>query len=214
MTNEERHAGINPDPNQFAEAKKRLASHPDAHPDTLDKLSEQSDSEVAERVAENPRTQAQTLEKLSQHESPEVRSAVTENTNTPDSVIESLAEDEHPDVRFRLAENPHAPVDVLENLTEDENPYVAAKAQDTLDSLKSLLQQADEHLLKEQFVEAEESYKQLVSGLETMLGGQHMEVAQALHKLAAAVGGQGRKDEAATLEERAQVIQAAQEQSS
>ena len=170
MTDAQQHAGINPDPNQFTDAKKRLASDPKTNPHTLHKLAQGDANEIAERVAENPHANAEVLEKLSEHDSPDVRSAVSENSNTPNEIIQSLAFDQHPDVRFRLAENPHAPVEVLENLAADENPYVAARAQETLESLKSISEKADEHLVKEEFVEAEQLYKHLANELENTIG--------------------------------------------
>jgi len=48
-----------------------------------------------------------------------------------------LTKDEHPDVRYRLAENSNLPDSILVELSEDENPFVAARAQETLQKLKS-----------------------------------------------------------------------------
>jgi hypothetical protein len=191
---------------QFAMAKKRLASHPETVAPVLQKLAEKSSPEVLERVAENPQTAANTLEQLSSHHSAEVRSAVTENRNTPSETLQQLAGDENPDVRYRLAENANTPVEILETLALDDNPFVLARANDTLEAAKSVSQRADEMLLQERFSEAEELYRRLAHGLEELLGPDHQEVASALHKLAAAVGGQSKVDDAATIEARACAI--------
>ena len=84
---------------RFAQAKHRLASHPESHPQILDRLCDNSSSAVLERVAENSQTAPETLRKLSLHDSAEVRCAVSENSNTPDEILRDLARDESPDVR-------------------------------------------------------------------------------------------------------------------
>lgn len=189
----------------FTQAKQRLASHPDAKPETLEKLSEKSDSEVVTRVAENAQATASTLEKLSTHESSEVRSAVSKNPNTSTEVLTNLAHDESPDVRFELAGNANTPLEILEVLKDDENPYVVDRAEKTLKSVKSILEQADEMLLSGAFAQAEEAYKTLIVALETLIGADHPEVAKARHKLAAALAGQEKGDEAQVVELRAQM---------
>jgi hypothetical protein len=68
----------------------------------------------------------------------------------------------------------------------------------------SVLEKADTALLNEQFAEAEGLYRYLIVELERLLGHGHPEVAEALHKLAAAVAGQGRDEHAVHIEERAQ----------
>jgi hypothetical protein len=196
---------------KFAAAKKRLASHPDTSPESLDKLAQKDSPELLERVAENAHTTTETLEKLATHEEPDVRGAVTENKNTPDEILHVLAADENPDVRFRLAENPQTPVVVLETLVNDDNPYVVDRAQNTLSKLKSVSEQADDMLLQEQFPQAESLYRKLVTGLEELLGGQHQEMAGALHKLAASLVGQGKSAEAKSIEERANLVSALHE---
>lgn len=198
----------------FAQAKNRLASNPDALPNVLDKLAQKKDSpSVLERVAENPQTGPDTLEKLSGHGAPEVRSAVAENPHTPDATVKSLATDENPDVRYRLAENPETPVEVLKTLAEDDdNPYVVARAQDTLKTVRSISERADDMLLKENFVEAEALYRKLVSGLMELLGDKHQEVAAAMHKLAAVLASQGKNEEAVTIEQQADLIAAANQE--
>jgi ATP-dependent exoDNAse (exonuclease V) beta subunit len=203
-----------PDSEDFSPQDKRLASDPATAPGALLKLSEKDSPELLERVAENVQTPPRTLEKLAEHESSEVRSAVTENPNTPHDTMRSLASDENPDVRFRLAENPQTPANVLETLAkEDENPYVVARAQETLNKMKSVAEQADEMLLNEQFGEAEQLYRKLTAGLEELLGPQHNEVGQAMHKLAAALGGQGKEEEAQATERHATLISAAHKES-
>lgn len=191
---------------KFTLAKQRLASNPETRPKVLKKLAKKEDPQVLERVAENPQTSAETLEELSNHESSEVRGAVSENSNTPERTLHSLAGDLDPDVRFRLAENPATPIEILENLAEDENPFVVARAQDTLKSCRGLAGRADDMLLGERFEEAENMYRSLVSGLEELLGKEHPEVSAALHKLAAALSGQGRQEEATVIETRAKAI--------
>lgn len=190
----------------FNKAKKRLASHPEARPETLRKIADGAHPEILERVAENLQTPVHTLETLSEHESSDVRGAVSENLNTPIATLETLAHDENPDVRFRLAENPSIPTYILETLAEDENPYVSARAQTTLHSVTCLSDQADDLFLQERFDEAEALYRDLVCKLEVLLGSQHLEVANALHKMSAALAGQNKIDESVRLKSRANAI--------
>ncbi len=204
---------MNPELGQFRKAKHRLASHPDTSPEVLDKLADGDSTELLERVAENEQTTPDTLEKLSTHATQEVRSAVTDNVNTPDSALRSLAADEHPDVRYRLAGNPQTPVDVLETLTDDDNPYVVARAQDTLSAVKSVATRADEAFMSGKFAAAEDLYRKLISGLEELLGKEHLEVAAALHKLAATLISQDNHSEAAIIEQRSELITKAHNES-
>lgn len=194
---------------KFAQAKSRLASHPDTDPETLAKLADHRSADVVQRVAENAQTHADTLVKLSEHEDSAVRTAVTENRNTPGETLKTLSEDENPDVRYRVASNAKTPVDMLETLKDDDNPYVGARAQRTLKNVKSVAQRADELLLAEKFSEAEQLYLELLSGLESLIGANHPEVAEAKHKLAAALSGQGRTEDAMVQEEEAQKIREA-----
>lgn len=120
----------------FTLAKHRLASHPEAKAEVLEKLAEKSEPTVVERVAENPQTSIEVLEKLAGHADTGVRGAVTENENTPVETIALLAIDESPDVRYRLAENHNAPLTVLVDLSHDENPYVSNRAEHTLQRIK------------------------------------------------------------------------------
>src|SRR5262249_28744948 len=138
-------------------------------------------------------------------------SAVAENENAAKETLDTLSSDEHPDVRYRLAENANTPADILEKLAEDENPYVASRAADTLKGLSSLSERADELLVKERFDEAESMYRNLVMRLEEALGSSHKEVSFALHKMAAALVGQGKMDEALIVEKRAKAIALAQQ---
>ena len=197
---------------RFAQDKMRLASHPDTAPDVLQRLTDKNEPSVLERVAENSQTAPDTLEQLSSNDSADVRSAVTENKNTPSETLRLLAADENPDVRYRIAENPETPALLLETLAGDHNPYVGARAQETLDHMRSLSQRADEMLVEECFVEAEDLYLKLVAGLEQLLGSQHHEVELALHKLAAAQSAQGKDEEAEASETRANLIQAARDE--
>ncbi|MBP6745160.1 hypothetical protein KA344_07985 [bacterium] len=189
----------------FTQAKQRLASHPEAKPEVLEKLSDKSNSDVVTRVAENAQAMASTLEKLSTHQSPEVRSAVTKNPNTTNEVLTTLAHDENPDVRFELAGNAHTPIEILEVLKDDENPYVVDRAEKTLKSVKSVLETADALLMSGDFVQAEEAYKTLILALETLIGAEHPEVAAARHKLAAALAGQNKGEESQAVEKHAQM---------
>jgi hypothetical protein len=195
--------------NQHAQAKTRLASHPDAKPETLEKLSTKGDVDLTQRVAENANTPAATLDKLANHDSSKVRIGVADNLSTPAEIIEVLANDENPDVRYRVAENPDTPVSILENLAADDNPYVVARAQETLEKVQSISERADDLMLKEHYAEAEALYRKLVIGLEEYLGAQHPEVGKALHKLAAVLVPQKREDEAKELEVRANAINSA-----
>jgi len=190
-------------PGVFTQAKQRLASNPESSPEVLEKLSDKGNTDVTTRVAENSQATPTILEKLASHDSHEVRSAVTKNPNTPGEVLHILAQDEHPDVRFELAGNANTPVEILESLKNDENPYVVDRAQKTLKAVRSVLETADELLLKGAFAEAEQAYKTLISGLENLLGPDHAEVASARHKLAAALAGQDKTEEAVSVEERA-----------
>lgn len=192
MSDQEKDLSTSANSGTFTQAKQRLASHPEAKPEVLEKLSDTSNSEVVTRVAENAQAMPSTLEKLSTHESPAVRSAVTKNPNTSNEVLTNLAHDEHPDVRFELAGNAHTPVTILEALKEDENPYVVDRAEKTLKAVKSVLETADELLMHCDYAQAEAAYKTLILGLENLIGVEHPEVAAARHKLAAALAGQNK----------------------
>jgi hypothetical protein len=187
----------------FAQAKQRLASYPEASPQVLDKLSDKGCTDVAKRVAENNQAAPETLEKLACHDDSEVRSAVTENANASTDLLNTLAQDENPDVRFELAGNANTPVPILESLKQDENPYVVDRAEKTLNSVRSVLETADDCLMKGEFAQAEELYRKLIAGLECLIGQDHLEVAAARHKLAAALAGQDKTDEATSVEARA-----------
>ena len=189
----------------FTQATQRLASHPEAKPEVLEKLSDKSNSDVVTRVAENAQATSSTLEKLSSHQSPDVRSAVTKNPNTSTEVLTTLAHDENPDVRFELAGNAHTPVEILEVLKDDENPWVVDRAEKTLKAVKSVLETADALLMSADFVQAEEVSKTLILALETLIGAEHPEVAAARHKLAAALAGQNKIEESQAIEQQAQI---------
>ncbi|MFN8551145.1 MAG: tetratricopeptide repeat protein [Candidatus Obscuribacterales bacterium] len=81
--------------------------------------------------------------------------------------------------------------------------------EDGLTNIKSVSQRADELLLAEKFAEAEQLYRELCLGLEVLLGAAHPDVAEVRHKLAAALSGQGKTDEAAAQEQSAQIIKSA-----
>lgn len=117
-------------------AKMRLASHPEAKPKTLMKLSRHGWNGVVARVAENSNTPIDVLAELATHGHPDVRIGLTENPNTPPRILVLLAADENADVRYSLAENHNAPFTVLALLCEDENPYVADRASKTLSRLR------------------------------------------------------------------------------
>lgn len=80
---------------------------------------------------------------------------------------------------------------------------------ESLENIKSVSQRADELLLAERFAEAEQLYRELCLGLEVLLGTAHPDVAEAKHKLAAALGGQGKTAEAVVNEEHSQILKAA-----
>lgn len=199
----------------FSLAKKRLASHPDTSPEVLDKLADKGGSaDLLERVAENPQTSEDTLKKLASNESEQVRSAVTENPNASIEAIAPLIIDEDPNVRFRIAENANTPLELLEQLIDDDNAYVAERAKQTISNLskeKSVLEQADELLLKGQYELAEKRYCVLLEKLDPLIGGSHLEMASIRHKLAAALEGQGKTAEAVQSEQLAKTIKQAHE---
>jgi len=95
---------------------------------------------------------------------------------------------------------------------EDVNPNTDPSAEGAQAALKSVSHRADEALVQERYVEAEQLYSQLVKGLGELLSPDHLEVAGALHKLAAAVGAQGRTGEARELERRVNLIQTVHEE--
>lgn len=200
---------LDPASTSFTQAKHRLASHPETAPEVLEKLAEKESKELLERVAENIHTPPSTLEKLAAHEAPEVRSAVTDNANTPDASLEALSKDEHPDVRFRVAENPNTPGNILETLREDDNPYIGARAKTTLIAVEGIAKRADQAFLDGHFAEAEALYRRLVTDLRTLLGQENLEVASAMHKLAAVLVSQNKPKDAKLWEERAKLIIAA-----
>lgn len=193
-------------------AAKQLASHPQSSAETLEELSHHQHAQVLERVAENAHTSEDVLVELAQHASVEVRSAVADNAHTPAGTVQQLACDEHADVRYRIAENANVPTDVLEQLAGDENPFVVARAQQTLSGVRSVLEQADDLLMQEEFAQAEPLYRQLITDLEHLIGPNHIEVAKTLHKLAASLIGQGNEAAAIETEERAALIKEAIQQ--
>ena len=117
-------------------AKMRLASHPEAKPWCLKRLSRHDCYDIVARVAENANTNVETLEDLARHQCVDVRIALTENPNTPARVLLHLAGDEAVDVRYSLAENHNLPLTVLSKLCEDDNPYVSSRAYKTLNRLR------------------------------------------------------------------------------
>ncbi len=119
----------------FTLAKLRLASHPEAKPSTLKKLSRHECESIVARVAENGNATIDILEDLAIHPQSEVRIAVAENVNTPPRILFMLASDSDADVRYSLAENHNVPLAVLSLLCEDDNPYVADRANKTLTRL-------------------------------------------------------------------------------
>ena len=82
-------------------------------------------------------------------------------------------------------------------------------SQESLENIKGVSQRADELLLAERFAEAEQLYRELCLGLEVLLGPAHPDVAEAKHKLAAALGGQGKTEEAVANEQSSQILKAA-----
>lgn len=193
----------------FADAKKRLASNPDTHPDTLEKLADKGSHDIVQRVAENISTPEPVFEKLANHESPEIRSAVSHNPSASLKTKEPLATDSDPSVRFSVAENPNTPLEILSDLAEDENAYVSERAKQTLNKMaevKGLLNHADELFLKGAYDKSEALYKQLLQQQEPLIGPTHMEIAQIKHKLAAALAGQGKADEALKYEDESKLI--------
>jgi hypothetical protein len=202
--------GNEPPVTQHALAKQRLASHPDATPEVLEKLGERANDEISERVAENANTPTTTLHKLASHDSSDVRIAVADNQATSVCSMAALAADGNPDVRYRVAENPDTPVAILEALAEDENPYVVARAEDTLNAVQSVAERANDMMIKEHYADAEHLYKKLIAGLEEFLGAAHPEVGKALHQLAAVLAAQHRIDEAKALEVRANAIKSSE----
>ncbi len=168
----------------------------------LDKLAD----EHPEMAAKNPKTPQDTLEKLAQHESPDVRGAVSENINTATETLQALATDSDPDVRSKLADNPHTPLKVLEALAGDNDPVVYSNANDNLKTWNSLASRADELLLKDCFSEAEQVYRSLLADLEATLGTDNSELIGPLRKLAAALIGQKKIEEADLIQERANNI--------
>lgn len=91
----------------------------------------------------------------------------------------------------------------------DAQPGQQVQLEDELINIKSVSQRADELLVAEKFAEAEQLYRELCLGLEVLLGAAHPDVAEVRHKLAAALGGQGKTDEAAAQEQSAQILKSA-----
>ena len=91
-------------------------------------------------------------------------------------------------------------------------PHRYSRTRDLFDNFVEVLCTADELLLAERFAEAEQLYRELCLGLEVLLGPAHPDVAEARHKLAAALGGQGKTDEAVAHEQNAQILKAALQQ--
>lgn len=93
--------------------------------------------EVLEHIAGNQSTPEEVLCQLALHENKDVRLAVAGNHNASHLAVRPLTMDNSPTVRFTLAENPYTEGFVLEKLAEDDNPFVAHRAMETIDKVKS-----------------------------------------------------------------------------
>jgi hypothetical protein len=69
-----------------------LVTHPATSGEILDDVSHGAHRWLAERIAEHPMALPETLERLSYHPAAEVRAAVAENLNTPTHIIFALTQ--------------------------------------------------------------------------------------------------------------------------
>lgn len=99
--------------------------------DLLDKLSEDSNSNVRQNVGSNPNTSIDTLVKLSKDASQDVRLHVAINPNTPAETLDKLSEDESPFVKDCVARNLNTPIDTLNKIMKTDSTYIGLNAKKT-----------------------------------------------------------------------------------
>lgn len=104
-------------------------------PPDIDDLTVEEKCEIAGRDG----TDISILLKLAKDKSITVKEALLDKVDLHALVIYDLAHDSNPDVRYQIASNPYVSGRILRMLSEDENPYVAARALNTLERIKSEL---------------------------------------------------------------------------
>ena len=101
--------------------KKDVASSLNAHPSTLDKLSDEENVDIRINVAKNIRTSEKTLDKLSQDKKKAVRFAVADNVNTSPKTLDKMSEDKDVLVRDLVAQNSNTSGMTLKKLSKDKD---------------------------------------------------------------------------------------------
>ena len=114
---------------------RRVASHFNATPELLDKLSVEKNTDIKSHVAGNHNTSVKTLDKLSNDDYPFVKKAVARNPNTSPETLDKLSKAFYPDyyslgggigrptgewftyqIRSEVGMNPNTPQDTLNRL--------------------------------------------------------------------------------------------------
>lgn len=95
-------------------------------------LSACDDYRVRRRIAEHPSAWQELLEKMASDSHADVRVAVSEHPATSSQILQRLSEDFSDDVRFAMASNHNLPVAILESFIKDDNPFVVRRAEQTL----------------------------------------------------------------------------------
>ncbi|MBS1957642.1 MAG: hypothetical protein JST89_25870 [Cyanobacteria bacterium SZAS-4] len=97
--------------------------------------------EAMDQLCEDPGSQyapAFILRQLLQCCDTEMLIDIVDNPKTCQKILEGLSKIQNLDVRFAMAENHNLDFNILSNLADDENPYVAMRAQQTVERLKSI----------------------------------------------------------------------------
>jgi hypothetical protein len=111
----------------------KVAAHPAATPEMLERLSHSSFLSVLRRVAAHPSTSAEVLTRLAGHLDEDVRASVATNLKVPPEVLRTLGTDVSTKVRVRVVQHSQTALEDLQRLWEgDSTPWVREAAQATL----------------------------------------------------------------------------------
>ena len=90
-------------------------------------------------LAEHPDTSTYALSALAAHDDLAVRTAVADQKNMSCETMMILAKDTSVDLKYAIAENHNIHADVLTMLAEDDSPFVAHRAQQTLERIRTYI---------------------------------------------------------------------------
>ena len=126
---------------------KRIAAHPNAPADLINRLAGEPWEDVREIVAENPLLSPETMRRLASDPADSVRYALADNPRLPLDILGILASDPDFEVRCKIARNDNTPLNVLRQLAFDpdsEVRYEVASSRKTpLDILRDLSEDVD-----------------------------------------------------------------------